>query len=80
MKTTVELSDPLMKEVKYIAQEENTALGKVMEQALQEYVAKKKGKKNEPLKENHFKGNGFADPAFDGNWEKIRAAIYGHGD
>jgi len=76
MKTTMLLPDPLLYEAKQVAQEEGSSLTKVMERALQEYVGKKRGKKLAKIRENHFKGKGFADSSFEGNWDKIRGAIY----
>lgn len=81
MKTTVVLSDPLVVGAKELARKEGSSFAKVVERALQEYLAKKSGKALAPLQENHFQGNGFADSSFEGNWSKLRSAIYeGHGD
>ncbi|MES0491497.1 MAG: hypothetical protein ABUK01_15995 [Leptospirales bacterium] len=81
MKTTMLLPDPLLEAAKGLAHDEGSSLTKVFERALQEYVARKRGKAPAKLKENHFKGKGFADPAYEGNWDKIRSEIYeGRGD
>jgi len=76
MKTTMHFPEPLFEEAKRYAKSEGFTLTKLVQKALQEYIANKKGAKPAKLQENHFKGNGFADPSLDGNWDKIRQIIY----
>ena len=75
MKTTLEISDPLLKEARKLAARENTTLRALVEQGLRQVVASRK----EPpfrLRDASFKGEGL-QPEFEGaGWDKIRDAIY----
>jgi putative antitoxin of VapBC-like toxin-antitoxin system len=75
MKTTLEISDPLLKEARKLAARENTTLRALVEQGLRQVVAARK----EPpfrLRKASFKGEGLQPEFADAGWDKIRDAIY----
>ncbi len=81
MKTTIEISDPLLKEAKKLLHEENTTLRALVEEGLRDAIEKRKAKKRRfRLRKASFKGKGL-QPDFQGaSWETIRSAAYkGHG-
>lgn len=76
MKTTVEISDPLLKEAKKLSTQERTTLRALIEEGLRDIIAKRREPKRFTLKRATFKGNGL-QPEFQGaTWEDIRTAAY----
>jgi len=76
MKTTVELSTPLLKEAKAVAAREGTTLRALLEEGLRESVARRKKAGRFRLRDGSFKGKGL-QPGIDlSNWEQIRSLIY----
>jgi Arc/MetJ family transcription regulator len=77
MKTTVELSDALMIEVKQTAKNQGTTMREVIEAALRTYLDKQNRKEQKFRYKNHsFKGNGVCEGIEEGAWETIRGRIY----
>lgn len=75
MKTTLDISDPLLREVRKIAERERTTLRALVEQGLRQVVAERKRVPAFRLRKVTFDGQGL-NPEFEGNWERIRDAIY----
>jgi hypothetical protein len=80
MKTTVEISDPLMREARKLAKREGVTFRNLVERSLQRALAEAKDQKPFKLRSLSFKGNGLRPELKGASWEKIRALIYeGHG-
>ena len=77
MKTTVELSDALLSELKQRAREQNSSMKELMEAALRFYLDRRQEQKRAFEFRNHpFKGNGVCEGVEEGSWEQIRSTIY----
>ena len=77
MKTTAELDDVLISQIKQLAREKGTTMKELMEAALRLYLDKQKKSEKQFRFINHsFKGNGVCDGVEEGAWEKIRSTIY----
>lgn len=77
MKTTVELSDALMRELKAEASRKNASMRMLMETALRLYLDRQKSEESPYSFANHsFKGNGVCEGVEEGAWERIRSEIY----
>lgn len=77
MKTTIEISDPLLKEAKRFAAEKGGTMREVVEESLRHYLdAQNTRKKPFKLKYCGFKGNGLVPGLKEGDWETIRDMIY----
>jgi hypothetical protein len=76
MKTTLEISDPLLREARKIAARENTTLRALVEQGLRRVVAEKKKDKPFRLRDASFKGDGLHPDVANLSWDEIRDLIY----
>jgi len=77
MKTTIELSDSILRETKKAAKKKGTTMREIVETALRYYLRRLKEKQPEYRFENHsFKGEGVRDGIQEGKWEDFRSAIY----
>lgn len=76
MKTTIEISDPLLADAKQIATREKTTLRALVDRALRREIAERKNRKRRPFKLVTVGGKGLQPEFADADWEKIRAAIY----
>ncbi len=77
MKTTVELNDVLISQLKKQAREKSITMKELMETALRLYLDKQERPQKKFRFINHsFKGNGVCDGVEEGAWEKIRGTIY----
>jgi hypothetical protein len=72
MKTTLEISDPLLREARKIAARENTTLRALVEQGLRQVVSEKKKDKPFRLRDASFKGDGLHPDVANLSWEEIR--------
>lgn len=77
MKTTVEISDPLLDEARALAAKEGTTLRELMEAGLRHMLAERKRRRKKfTLRDASFTGNGL-QPAFqDAGWDRFRDAVY----
>ncbi len=76
MKTTIEISDPLLQKARRLAEEEDTTLRAIVERALRQLVDDREKAPPFRLKDASVSGEGLS-PEFQGRgWEAIRAAIY----
>lgn len=77
MKTTVELSDAILSEVKAKAREKQVTMRELIEAALRLYLDSENEKKSRYRFKNHsFQGNGVCEGIEEGKWSDIRAVIY----
>lgn len=76
MKTTLEITDPLLREAKQVAAREGTTLRALVEQGLRRVVAEKKPKRGFRLRKASFKGHGLRPELGDAGWDRIRDLAY----
>jgi hypothetical protein len=79
MKTTVEISDPLLNAARRLAEREGTTVRTLMEQGLRKVIAErqKSGGRTFQLRRASFKGAGLAPEAQGADWQRIRELAYG---
>ncbi len=76
MKTTLDISDPLLREARKIATRDRTTLRELVEQGLRKIVAERKAKRPFRLRKVTFKGEGLVPELRDADWDKIRDLAY----
>ena len=77
MKTTLDISDPLLNEARKIAARENTTLRALVEQGLRQVVKeRKKPQKKFKLRKVGFKGEGLAPEFQNASWAEILEEAY----
>jgi hypothetical protein len=76
MKTTIEISDNLLKKAKRLAKSQNVTLRSLAEEGLRQVIEERSARRKTKLKPVTFKGNGLS-PEFRGeDWKAIRDAVY----
>ena len=76
MKTTIEISDPLLREARKLAAREGITLRTVVERGLRRVVAEAKPGTPFKLRRASFKGRGLQADLRDASWEKLRDLAY----
>jgi hypothetical protein len=76
MKTTVEISDPLLAAAKAACVREGTTVRALIEEGLRRLLAERRTRRNFRLRKASFKGTGLQPGMREGDWEQIRAMIY----
>ena len=76
MKTTLEISDPLLRDARRIAVRDNTTLRALVEQGLRQVVSEKKKDKPFRLRDASVKGNGLHPDVAGKSWSEILDMIY----
>lgn len=76
MKTTVEISDPLLREARKIAAREGVTLRTLIERGLHRVVTEAKPGAPFKLRRASFKGKGLQPGVRDASWESIRDLVY----
>ena len=76
MKTTLEISDPLLREARKVAAREGTTLRSLVEQGLRRVVAEKKRRSAFRLRKASFKGRGLREELRDAGWDRLRDLAY----
>ena len=77
MKTTLNLADYLVAEVKRIAAERQMTMKDYIEQCLREAIqAEKQKSQNFVLRKHPFKGKGISKDFSEDDWESIRGEVY----
>ncbi len=76
MKTTVEISDALLREARKLAAKEGMTLRMMIEQGLRRVIADRKPPVAFKLRRASFKGNGLQPELRDASWEKLRDLAY----
>ena len=76
MKTTIEISDPLLAEAKKVAAAEKITLRSLIESGLREVLSRRKHAKAFALRDASVKGKGL-QPEFRGaDWARVRDEAY----
>jgi hypothetical protein len=76
MKTTLDISGPLLREARKIAARDRTTLRALVEQGLRKIIAERKAARQFRLRKVTFKGQGLVPELRDADWEKIRDLAY----
>jgi hypothetical protein len=76
MKTTVELSDGLLRQAKRVALKERTTVRALIEQGLRIVVADRKRTAGFVLRKASFRGDGLASGRSLQDWAAIRDLVY----
>ena len=76
MKTTIEISDPLLREARKLAEREGVTLRALMERALRRVVVETKPGAPFKLRRASFKGKGLKADLRDAPWGKLRDLAY----
>jgi hypothetical protein len=76
MKTTLEISDPLLREARKVAARERTTLRALVEQGLRQIVLQKRQRSEFRLRDASFKGRGLQGELTNASWEQIRDLAY----
>jgi len=81
MKTTLDISDPLMRQAKAVARREGVTLRALVEQGLQLALAERSRPRAFRLPDLSFTGQGLQREAAARSWDELRALSYaGRGD
>ena len=76
MKTTLDISDPLLREARKLAARERTTLRALVEQGLRRVVAEKRRQPAFRLRKASFRGRGLRPELKDVGWERLRELAY----
>ena len=80
MKTTIEISDPLLEAARQVAIQEKTTVRALVEEGLRKVIEARAQGEGFKLRQVTFKGEGLQSQAAGASWERIREMIYeGHG-
>jgi hypothetical protein len=79
MKTTVDISDPLLREAKKLAAREGVTLKTLVERGLHRLVSETKPAPAFKLRRGSFKGKGLRPELRGASWDRIRDMIYDEG-
>jgi succinylarginine dihydrolase len=77
MKTTIEISDPLLEAAKKTALRDGTTLKALVELGLRQVLATRKRDAAFRLRKASFRGKGLQPAAKDLSWEQIRELAHG---
>jgi Arc/MetJ family transcription regulator len=75
MKTTIEISDPLLRRAKRIAARERTTVRALVEQGLRRELAERRRSGGFRLRQVTFRGKGL-QPGLEYSWERLGALAY----
>jgi hypothetical protein len=76
MKTTVDISDPLLREARKVAAREGVTLRALIERGLHRVVTETKPSTPFKLRRASFKGKGLQPDLRHASWERIRDLAY----
>jgi hypothetical protein len=76
MKTTVEISDSLLRDVRKLAAREGVTLRTLVERGLHRVLADTKTRTVFKLRRASFRGKGLQPEFRDGSWDRVRDLIY----
>ena len=76
MKTTIEISDPLLRKARKMAARQGITLGALVERGLRRVVAEEKPTADFKLRRASFKGNGLQVDQQGASWERLRDLAY----
>ena len=76
MKTTVEISDGLLREAKHVAAREKTTVRALIEEGLRRALEIRREKRGFRLRDVSFGKGGLRPDMAEGSWERLRDVIY----
>lgn len=76
MKTTVELSDQLLNQIRTLARQEGSSLRQLMEEGLQRTLEARQQAARPSVRFPVFGGSGLTEEFEGAGWERIRDEIY----
>jgi hypothetical protein len=76
MKTTVEIADTLCEEAKRVAASEGSTLRELIESGLRRELRERQSRPPFELRDASFRGRGLQPEFRDGDWSRIREAVY----
>ena len=76
MKTTIEISDTLLREVRKVAIREGVTLRSLVERGLRRIIDETKHVKPFKLRRAGFRGEGLQSDLHDASWDKVRDLVY----
>lgn len=76
MKTTVEISDALLREARQTATREGVTLRALIERGLRRVIGETEGGRRFKLRRASFGGNGRQPEFAEASWERVRDAVY----
>lgn len=76
MKTTIEISTPVLEEAKRVAKREGVTLRVLVEEGLRSVVSERSRRKPFKLKDASVRGRGVEKGLTEGDWNTIRDLIY----
>lgn len=76
MKTTVDISDPLLREARNLAEREGVTLRAIVERGLRRVVAEPAPRAAFKLRRASFKGKGLQPGVRDAGWSRVRDLAY----
>lgn len=76
MKTTIEISDPLLMQARRLAARQGTTLRSLIEQGLRQVVAEKPEATEFRLRRATFKGRGLQAEMRGASWDRLREMAY----
>jgi len=77
MKTTIDIAEPLLKQVRQLAAERNTTIRAIVETALRDALAKQERRRRRFRLDTHtFKGNGLQAGLSWDDWSVVRSMAY----
>ena len=76
MKTTIEISEQLLREAKKVAARDRTTLRTLVEQGLRHELSQRKKPSSFRLRKASFKGKGLQPDAAGLRWDQIRDLAY----
>lgn len=80
MKTTIEISDPLLEAARQVAGREKTTVRALVEEGLRQVIEGRAQARGFKLRRATFKGQGLQPQVAGASWEQLRDFIYeGHG-
>ena len=77
VKTTLEISDPLLDQARKIAARDGTTLRALVEQGLRRVVEERRRDEPFRLRDASVKGRGLRPELADAGWDEIRRLAYG---
>ena len=76
MKTTLDISDPLLEQAKAIAARDGVTLRSLVEQGLQSVLAQRASARPYKLRDASVKGRGLHPDLANADWPAIRDTVY----
>lgn len=76
MKTTIEISDPLLSQARKLATRQGTTLRALVEDGLRKVVAETRRPGDFRLRRASFKGQGLQAPVSGAGWDRLREMAY----